>query len=73
MKTASEKLLIIAGKMPVARTEKMNISGIWQSINSMVKTATTLLAAILRTRVLLPAKKALLPQKKQLLPARNKI
>lgn len=66
--------------MPVALTEKMNISGIWQSINCTAKTAAKHLAAAkaqlatANPHLALPAKKAppLLLRRKQQLQARSR-
>lgn len=78
MRTAFAKLLTIVGKMPVARVVRMNISGIWQSINYTAQHATSLLLALARLLLVplpvqAPAKKAVrLLLRNQLLLAKNK-
>ena len=65
-KTASEKLLTIVGKMPVAHMARMNISGIWPSTNFMAQIATKVHAAKLLQNALLQQRKAVLQPRKQI-------
>ena len=78
MKITSEKQLITAGKMPVARMVRMNMSGIWQLNNFTAQLAASLLAAANPLLLVLPAKRAVLRllknlQRLLLLAKNNKI